>query len=359
MAYSLNTDASTHKITLCSSGTYTGSIYRPSFTLSKAIMLDERLLHLCGVEIVLLKHPTFFHVQYMSGEVTTTTENGISETNTIDEDNFNNFLNGVYMNSNTITISIIDALLFNLLDFMKKLVYDAGSKIQFVFNGYDADAFIYNSLAYNKMELITKYDDPKYKVHVDILNNFWRSQDFRFSVENHSIYSLKLSGDFLAMFGLNPTKSVELPRNTAIDVYLPVYGHDYICLASNVGSNALSATCGERLQTTNLLAVIPTPNNPAQLEIYTPSTDGGKTETSTNIIDLIDLHFTDKYGYDVLSLEDFLITLVVDQVKTEDLPEHDHVSLFKVRKQKANDSRDLNIRDMNKKLRISNNNVHY
>ena len=76
-------------------------------------------------------------------------------------------------------------------------------------------------------------------------------------------------------------------------------------------------------------------------------------------MDLIDLHFTDKYGHDVLSLEDFLITLVVDQVKTEDLPEHDHVSLFKVRKQKASDSRELNIHDMNKKLRISNNNVHY
>ena len=69
MAYSLNTDASTSKITLCSSGTYTGHIYRPSFNLSKALKLDERLLHLCGVEIVILKHPTFFHDQYMDGEV--------------------------------------------------------------------------------------------------------------------------------------------------------------------------------------------------------------------------------------------------------------------------------------------------
>ena len=157
------------------------------------------------------------------------------------------------------------------------------------------------------------------------------------------MYALTMSGDFLAMFGLNPINSVQIDRITAIVVQLPVYGHDYICLSSNIGSNALSATCGEHLQTTNLLTVIPTPNNPAQLEIYTPSTDGGKTETSTNIIDLIDLHFTDKYGHDVLSLEDFLITLVVDQVKTEDLPEHNHVSLFKVRKQKANDSRDINI----------------
>ena len=54
--------------------------------------------------------------------------------------------------------------------------------------------------------------------------------------------------------------------------------------------------------------------------MYTPTTDGGKTETSTNIIDLIELHFTDKYSHDVLSLEDLILTIVVDQVKTEELP---------------------------------------
>ena len=65
MSYSLNTNASTKKITLCSSGLYTGPVYHPTYTLSKAIMLDERLLHLCGVEIVVLKHPTFFSIEYM------------------------------------------------------------------------------------------------------------------------------------------------------------------------------------------------------------------------------------------------------------------------------------------------------
>ena len=83
--------------------------------------------------------------------------------------------------------------------------------------------------------------------------------------------------------------------------------------------------------------------------MYTPNTDGCKTETSTNIIDLIDLHFTDKYGHNVLSLDDFLVTIVVDQVKTEELPPHDHASLFNVRKQKAKDVRELNINEVNKK----------
>ena len=66
MAYSLNTDASTKKITLCSSGNYVGDMYHPSFTLSKAIVLDEWLSHLCSVEVCLLKHPTYFHKAYMN-----------------------------------------------------------------------------------------------------------------------------------------------------------------------------------------------------------------------------------------------------------------------------------------------------
>ena len=73
--------------------------------------------------------------------------------------------------------------------------------------------------------------------------------------------------------------------------------------------------------------------------MYTPTTDGGKTETSTNIIDLIELHFTDKYSHDVLSLEDLILTIVVDQVKTEELPGSSHVSLFNVRKKQMEDTR--------------------
>ena len=202
------------------------------------------------------------------------------------------------------------------------------------------------------MELIDNYEDPDNSLHVDLLYNLYRAQDFRFVIENSSEYKIEMKGNFVAMFGLNPNTSSYLLPNGFLDVRIPIYGHDYICLSSNIGSNILSSTCGERLQTTNLFSIIPTPNYPAQLEVYTPNTDGGKTETSSNIIDLIELHFTDKYGNDVLSLEDFILTIVVDQVKTEDLPNQDHVSLDKVRKNKANYARDLNIQEMNKKLRI-------
>ena len=151
------------------------------------------------------------------------------------------------------------------------------------------------------------------------------------------------------MFGLNPSSPIVISIGASVTAWLPVFGHDYICLSSDIWSNVLSATCGECLETTDLLSIIPTPNDPAQLEVYTPTTDGGKTETSTNIIDLIEFHFTDKYGNDVLSLEDFILTIVVDQVKKKELLASDHISLFNVQKQKANTSRELILANMNKK----------
>ena len=60
-----------------------------------------------------------------------------------------------------------------------------------------------------------------------------------------------------------------------------------------------------------------------------------------------------------MSLQDFIVTLTIDQVKTEDIPPEDHVSLFNVRKQTAERMRSENIASMNKKLRTSNNNVIY
>ena len=99
MAYSLNMNASTQRITLCSSGTNTGPNYRPSFISSKALMLDERLLHLCSVEIIVLKHLTYFYLNYMNGEVTATSERGNVRTRQIQQgpgaETFNPYLQGV------------------------------------------------------------------------------------------------------------------------------------------------------------------------------------------------------------------------------------------------------------------------
>ena len=65
-----------------------------------------------------------------------------------------------------------------------------------------------------------------------------------------------MTGNFVAMFGLHPIMITTLYPGSFIEPHVPVYGHDYICMSSNIRSNSLSATCGERLQTTNLLSLL-------------------------------------------------------------------------------------------------------
>ena len=99
-----------HRRLLCSSGTYTGLIYRPSFNISKALVLEERLLHLCSMEIVLLKHLTFFHTNYMTSRVKLMTQGGGTQ-HEVNQEVFNPFLEVVRINNNNINLSIIDTLL--------------------------------------------------------------------------------------------------------------------------------------------------------------------------------------------------------------------------------------------------------
>ena len=108
---------------------------------------------------------------------------------------------------------------------------DTGYGMQFVFNGYKSTAFKYNSMRYDQMELIDNYEDPDNSLHVDLLNNFWRVQDFWFTIENTTTYNLELKGNFLAMFGINPNTTTQLSSGGFIEAHLPVYGHDTITSA--------------------------------------------------------------------------------------------------------------------------------
>ena len=113
----------------------------------------------------------------MTGTVTLESAFGVSETKqiTAEDEIFNAYLEGLYINRDTINVSVFDALLFNLLSFLKKMVTDKGNEIQFLFNGYDEADFKYNAMATDNMVIIKNYDDPANATHVDILNNFWRA----------------------------------------------------------------------------------------------------------------------------------------------------------------------------------------
>ena len=68
MAYALNTSVCTRKVTLASTGPYSGPIHNPRYILSRPLLFDERLMHISGVENIVIRHPTYFHENYMTGE---------------------------------------------------------------------------------------------------------------------------------------------------------------------------------------------------------------------------------------------------------------------------------------------------
>ena len=43
-----------------------------------------------------------------------------------------------------------------------------------------------------------------------------------------------MAGNFVAMFGLNPSTTTVLSNRGFLEVHLLVYGHDYNCLSSNI-----------------------------------------------------------------------------------------------------------------------------
>ena len=71
--------------------------------------------------------------------------------------------------------------------------------------------------------------------------DFWRAKYFRLNIESLSLLHIEMRGNFVAMFALNPDKTTVLSCGGFIEVHLPVYGHNYICLSSNIGSNTFPA----------------------------------------------------------------------------------------------------------------------
>ena len=62
-------------------------------------------------------------------------------------------------------------------------------------------------------------------------------------------------------------------------------------------------------------------------ESYSSSNGGGRVEINYNTIDSIELRFEDEYGDGILSLENFIVKLNINEVITAELPEDDRVRL--------------------------------
>jgi len=360
MSYCLNTSVSTRKVTLASTGPYSGPIYNPRYILSRPLLFDDRLMHICGVETVVMKHPTYFHERYLEGTGNyVKTDGTVSEVVTFGPENFNAYLNGIYAQPRYLSIGLIDNVLWSLFKFLQAIIQDDGTNLFFMFNGFASFSdYFYNGKAWDDTttcNLNNVADNIQVRNHVAILTALYQSSNFQFSIvlKGGAFSAIHLEGPMLNLFGIDSNRKMIISNGVPFDVQLPMFGHDYISIGSNVCSNIQTMQAGSKIEATSLLTIMPLIKYCGYTESYSPPSASGRTEIVSNTIDCIELSFTDKFGNPILSLENFVITLLFDDVKPEELPKPHHTSLFKIRKGDMQSQRDEATQDISKKLRSS------
>ena len=90
--------------------------------------------------------------------------------------------------------------------------------------------------------------------------------------------------------------------------------HDYIYLRCAQSKNEWSCVKEvSQLNISDLLAVVPC--NYGCFIYYEKANTGGKNVLSCSSVDMIDLVFTDKWGYPFAGMMDFLVELTIDFVR--------------------------------------------
>ena len=282
-----------------------------------------------------------------------------SEPVSFDETHFNAFLNGIYAQPKFLSVGLIDNILWSLFKFLQGFVQDDGTNIFFTFNGFqNLTDYWYNGKAWNDpttVDLNNAAGDMVAQKHLAILTSLYQSASFKFNILlKGDVYStICLEGPLFNMFGVDSSRKMVLSNGVPFEVQLPIFGHDYISIGSNVCSNTQTMQAGSKLDSGNLLTVMPLTKYCGYTESYSPPSASGRTEIVSNTLDCIELSFTDKFGNPIFSLENFVITLLFDDVKPEELPQPHHTSLFKIRKGDMQNQRDEATRDISKKLRSS------
>ena len=93
----------------------------------------------CGVENIIVHHPTYFHERYMTGTAYYVAKDLTqSEIINFDATRFNAFLDGLYAQPKFLSVGLIDVVLMSLLNFLQGIIKDDGSNILFTFNGFPA-----------------------------------------------------------------------------------------------------------------------------------------------------------------------------------------------------------------------------
>jgi len=356
MAYALNTNTGTKRFTLSSSGDFTGPVYKPLFRFSQDTILPDNVTNLVSIESVFLKHPSFFHEAYMTGYITRAVAGAAPQTRQVTSASFENALQDYYLlhseyyaNSN-LKIAVIDKVLFYLLKFLKTVAVDVADVVRFRFmDDGDTANFGYNVMSYSVMAPHAEIDiTQQHAAHAAVVERLVTRRNMNLFIEiNNSPLALTLTGNFMEMFGCDPSEVYVINQANPLPIQIPIHGHQFMCLECNLIEPQMVSVNGEKLTSSDLMTVIPTPSDPGQTEYYMNYTTGGKSLVSSDHLDSIQLAFTDIRGNNVLSMEEFMITILLDQVVPVPNPpkNENRISL--------KDARYASMHEMRKKLRTA------
>jgi hypothetical protein len=303
-------------------------------------MKDERVSSLLSVETVYMKHPSMFQKAYASGTITY----GNRTFQVTDEEEL--FDAPVYCGSTDINLMglTLHKVLYCILKLLRKYTDDEDQakaiSILWYDGEYDDDN---NRLYFDKSYNETVYDPTEYIAPTQVCY----ARRYGGCALGSVLETIVLQGNFVQLLGLDPNIVHTIGPDNLLEIKPPLRGHDYISLSSNIVFGSVTTMHGERLGDSDFLCVVPTPNNPGDMEYFNNVNIGGKVELSSNTIDTITLEFSDQYGIPLYSLEHFVVTLIIDNYIPAELPKEDHVRLDKIRKA----TMELTRYELNKKLR--------
>ena len=124
---------------------------------------------------------------------------------------------------------------------------------------------------------------------------------------------------------------------------LNLFGPEYYnnSIETNLVNSHMNNVTTQPVSTNNLLRVIPCENKkPGLFSVFERMNDGGCLEVDDPTIDQITLTFRDHQGDYLLSLERFVVTLVLDYVILPKEDKEEFFSLDKIRRATADKVRD-------------------
>ena len=348
MSYQCNGINGSTKLTLSSfylSEPENGRLYDCNFYLTEYLK-KETQLRVIRLESVIMSIPSYLAPQYLQGTFECGGVSGsFDNTHTGLE-----HLSGIYLDPSVMLNELdkythIDRILFRLLQFLKEKGGCGGDEVRFDFIDDVDDHYDYNQYHAGTItdNVLLDLSLPANLQHLDVIRDFVMKRNYCLTITCSGWDPLVLNGPILKILGFkiegdDATLTID---DQGVLTRLNLFGPLYYTIETNLVNSHINNVSTHAVSTSSLLRVIPFENKqPGQLSVFERMNDGGCLQVDDPTIDLVTLTFRDQQGDYLLSLYNFVVTLVLDYVSLPKPEKEEFFSLDKIRRATADKVRD-------------------